>query len=282
LNTRHSLVYRTRWRSGGAMIGAHRASTNGPGHEYHRSALLTNQNDARRLDLKASVSDLWERTWVRLHRQSASIPVVVLADVSASMLYRGRADRHAVLIQLIEGIAKSAWRIGDSFSLIACDQQVRHELFIPTRRSAAVGHEATARMRGFVPDGRSAAGLIEGLKLLPRRRALVFVISDFHFPLSFAETLLRSLGTHDGVPVILSDSAEPVPPPCWGLGRVKDLESGKERMLLLRPDLTKRAQEEDAARKATLRHLMMRLGCRPLWIEDGFDPLRFNRHFAYG
>lgn len=281
MNTRHSLVYRTRWRSGGAAIGAHRASMNGPGHEYHRSAPLLNQNDARRLDLRASVSDLWERTWVRLHRQPASIPVVVLADVSASMIYRGRADRLAVLIQLIEGIAESAWRTGDTFSLIACDQQVRKELLIPARRGAAVGHEAAARMREFTPDGRGANGLIEGIKLLPRRRALVFVISDFHFPLSFAETLVRALGTHDGVPVILSDSAERVPSPRWGLGRVKDLESGSERMLLLRPELTKRAQEEDAARRASLRHLMMGLGCRPLWIENGFDPQLFNRHFAY-
>jgi hypothetical protein len=48
-------------------------------------------------------------------------------------------------------------------------------------------------LRGLQPTGRSARALGEAHRHLPSRRALVFLVSDFHLPLEQIDTVLNSL-----------------------------------------------------------------------------------------
>ncbi len=277
--TASALAYALRWRSRAVTPGAHRGTLSGPGHDFERSVPLTGNRDARRLDLRATLRDPSERVWVRLFRQQAVVPVVVLVDVSRSMDYRGATHRHTLATELTEAIAQAAWRIGDPFALVACDHRVRAELRLPPCRSAAGARTALARLRAHVPDGDDNSALLEAAPLLPRRRSLVFLLTDGHMPDERLSRVLGSLARHDVVTVVLGDSREQHASSRWGIARLRDLESGAERLLLQRPALARAFDDARTARRERLRHIALRHGRPPLFIDDRIDPVQFNRYF---
>lgn len=274
------LVYRVHWRGRSVAPGGHKASLVGPGQEFHLQAPYGSYGETRKLDLRAAAADPQERIWVKVHRQPASVPVVVLADVSRSMSFRGTADRWSLLLAVIAGVAAAAARAGDRFGLVACDEQVRRELSTPPVRSAAVGREMLRRLHRFQPSGRSAAGLLHAVEWLPPRRALVLLVSDLHLPSALFERLLRSLALHDVVPIVLADSREQSLPRRFGLARLQDLESGRERLLWLRASLGQRLAAQWLQRAGELRRIALRFGRAPMLVQDRFEPLQFNRYFA--
>lgn len=274
-----ALAYVLRWRSRAVTPGAHRGSLSGPGHDFERSVPLAGNRDARRLDLRATLRDPSERAWVRLFRQQAVVPVVVVVDVSRSMNYRGATHRHALAVDLTEALAHAAWRIGDPFALIACDRQVHRELTLPPCRSAAGARAAIARLRSHVPDGDDNSALLGIAPLLPRRRSLVFLLTDGHMPEERLARALAGIAHHDIVTVILGDSREQRASPRWGIARLRDMESGAERLLLQRPALARACDEACTARRDRLRRIAMRHGRPPLFIDDRVDPMQFNRYF---
>lgn len=274
-----ALAYHLRWRSRSVAPGAHRGALSGPGHDFERSVPLAGNRDARRLDLRASLRDPSERVWVRLFRQQATVPVAVLADVSRSMDYRGAAHRHELLATLAGAIARAAWQIGDPFSLLACDDTVRRELALPPCRSAAGARLAVERLRAHVPQGRSAEGLLRAAPFLPHRRSLVFLVTDAHMPMPLLDRVLGSLCRHDVVPVVLGDSREQHASARWGIARLQDMESGAQRLLLLRPALARAVDAARAERRQALLRTCLRRGRPPLFMDDRIDPLVFNRYF---
>lgn len=279
MSAAQSLAYHLRWRSRAVTPGAHRGTLSGPGHDFERSVPLAGNRDARRLDLRASLRDPSERVWVRLFRQQATVPVVVLADVSRSMDYRGVTHRRALMASLAEALAEAAWRIGDPFSLIACDEAPRRELALPPCRSSSGARAAIARLRIFEPQGRTNAGLLKAAALLPQRRSLVFLLTDAHMPLDRLAKVLGSLCRHDVVPVLLGDSRERHASARWGIARLQDMESGAERLLLLRPALARAFDDADDARRHALRRTCMKHGRPPLFVDDRIDATLFNRYF---
>ncbi|WP_018411263.1 DUF58 domain-containing protein [Methyloversatilis thermotolerans] len=277
--TLSALAYALRWRSRAVTPGAHRGTLAGPGHDFERSVPLGDQGDARRLDLRASLRDPSERVWIRLFRQQAQVPVVVVVDVSRSMDYRGATHRHTLAVELAEAIAHSAWRVGDPFALIACDSAVRRELALPPCRSAAGARAAIARLRAHVPDGDDNSALLRVAPQLPRRRSLVFLLTDAHMPDERMSKVLASLAHHDVVTVVLGDSREQRASARWGIARLRDMESGAERLLLQRPALARAFEEARNERRERLRRIAMRYGRPPLFIDDRIDPMQFNRYF---
>jgi len=274
-----ALAYALRWRSRAVTPGAHRGTLTGPGHDFERSVPLSDQSDARRLDLRASLRDPSERVWVRLFRQQAQVPVVAVVDVSRSMDYQGAAHRHALASDLAEAIAHAAWRIGDPFALIACDSAVHRALALPPCRSAAGARAAIARLRAHTPEGDDNSALLRIAPLLPRRRSLVFLLTDAHMPDERLTRVLAGLAHHDVVTVVLGDSREQRASTRWGIARLRDMESGEERLLLQRPALADAFAQARIERRERLRRIAMRFGRPPLFIDDRIDPVQFNRYF---
>ena len=104
------------------------------------------------------------------------------------------------------------------------------------------------------------------------RRSLVFLVSDFHFPLALLDRLLAGLARHRLVPVVLADSGESDPAPGFGLARVSDPETGEARTLLMRPALRHRRREALAGCFAA--H-----GVEPLRLTERFEADRVNAWF---
>lgn len=248
--------------------------------EFRGHATLLQAPDPRRFDVAASLRDPFNRVMVRVYTQRSALPIRMLADVSASMGFTGRCRKMDLLADFTESLALSAYRSGDPFAFTACDSQVREELTLPLTRSRTAGALAGKQLRALEPSGRTATGLLEGVERVPPARSLVFLVSDFHFSAELLSGLLAGLALHAVVPVVLRDSAEGIAPR-FGIARVFDAETGRERTLLLRPALARRLQQAIADRAQALIDTCTRFGRAPLFIHDRFEADAVTRYF-YG
>jgi hypothetical protein len=266
----------------GHRPGHHRGVHGVTGLEFRRHAPLQQVPDARRLDVRASLRDPFRQWQVRVYSQRASIPVALVADLSASMGFAGRTRKLDVLADFTAATGYTAWRTGDAFGFIGCDETVRPDFMIAPVHARSAAFVLRERLLQLMPAGRNADGLTAAHQYLGRRRALVFLVSDFHFPLSWLETVLDSLALHEVVPVTLWDAREFELPPRPGLGTWEDSESGKRRVLLVRPRLRARLTQRFVARRAALEALFLKRGLRPLFITDDFSADALTRHFLSG
>ncbi len=272
--------YRIHWRARGHLPGGHRGTQAGAGFEFTGHRLLTDGADPRRLDIRASLRDPFERWQVRVFAQRSAIPVVLLADLSASMAVQGRHDKWASVSRLAAAMAWSVSRNGDLFSFVGCDQTVREDLFLPPTHRRAASMDLAQRLHAARPSGHAtAAGLLQAAQWLPQRRSLVFLISDFHHPAGFTEQLLASLQAHDVVPLVLWDPVETHVPQGRGLLRLQDSETGQHRLVWLRNAVKDQWREAIAGRRQALLQTCQRHGRTPLIIEDAFHPDQLTRYF---
>ncbi len=271
--------YRVAGTVRGHFPGRHRSARGDSGFEFRGHASLLDVPDPRRLDLHASLRDPMGQWLVRIRSERRSIPVTMVADLSASMGFEGARARLQVLADFTESLAWSAWRNADSFGFIGCDSQVREAFWQPQTRSRGAGMGIATALRGWQPEGRSAQGLLQAHGWLSRHRALVFLLSDFHLPLPLVAEVLDSLSMHAVVPVVLWDRQELALGPARGLAQLEDPETGQRRLVWWRPALRQRWLAWQQARREALLHLFRSRLLAPLFVEDGFDADAVTRHF---
>ena len=279
MRTIPELHYRSAHTVRGWFPGHHRSSRGDGGFEFRGHAPLADAPDARRLDLHASLRDPFGRWLVRVASQRMAIPVAMVADLSASMAFEGAVRKQDVLADFVQSLAWSAWRTGDSFGFVGCDGVVRSDLLLPQTRARGAGGLLAERLRSLVLDGRSARGLADAHRHLPRRRALLFLVSDFHLPLDDVAAVLASLAEHEVVPVVLWQTEEFALAAAHGLADVVDPESGERRWLWWRPALRERWRVALDERRAALMQLFRSRRLAPLVIDGAFDADTVTRHF---
>ncbi|MEN8260381.1 MAG: hypothetical protein ABFS02_07320 [Pseudomonadota bacterium] len=268
--------YRIPWRSHSSMPGHHLSTQTGGGFEFHGHAPLMSDPHPRNVDVHASLLDPFGQYVVRTFRQRSAIPVQIVADLSASMGFHRKME---ILATFAAAAAYSAYRSGDSFGFIGCDEEIRWDLYLPQRWHKGDIPEFAERIRAFRPGGRSATALRDAAERLRRHRSLLFLVSDFHFPLTEVEALMDALDRHDIVPVVLWDRREYENLPEWGFVRLADPETGAERTLFMRPELRQAFEENFERRRGELVHLCMRYGRQPFFMCNGFEPDRLTRYF---
>lgn len=273
------LHYRVGAPALGHFPGHHRSTRGDSGFEFRGHAALFDMPDPRRLDLHASLRDPFGNWIVRAYRQRKAIPVVLVADLSASMRFAGDRRKLDVLADFTDSLALSAWRTGDSFGFIGCDESVRTDLLLPQTRMRGAGTELAARLRHLQLDGKSADGLSSACRYLGRHRSLVFLVSDFHLPLAAIEAVLMSLARHDVVPIVLWEPQEFAVTARHGLLRAVDPENGHESLVWWRPAVRQRWLAAQQQRREQLLQMFCAYRLRPLFIEHGFDADAVTRHF---
>lgn len=275
------VVYRLEAPATGAWPGRHRSTSGDGGMEFRSHQLLADATDARRLDLLASLREPLGRWLVRRNSQRLAVPVVVLADLSASMAWQppDGPPRMAVVADLVQALAGSAWKCGDSFGLLGAAQAPLPAFTLLPSRVRGLGQTLADRLRRHVPEGRSAQGLLQAAALLGRRRSLVFLVSDFHWPAALLPAVLGRLAHHQLVPVVLRHPAEAQADARQGLWPVQDAESGQRQLRWWRPALRQRWQAAWDDDQAALAQSLARHRCRPVWLAHGFDADALSRHF---
>ena len=276
------IPYRLPWRSSDVRIGAHRSKLEGSGGYFRDFVPLLRSPDPRRIDLRVSARDPFEGLHVRRFEQKAAVSVYALIDVSASMSFRGDADKMRLAADLCTALAASTRRAGDAFGLIGCDAAIRPELTFLATRARGSEIEMLRRLRTFQPEGRGSRGFVDAAALIGGRRKLVFVISDFYMPHADIEAAFSALSHHDIIPIVLSDSIEMEKLPRWGILSLADLEVGRRRLVVMRPRLREAWQRRSGRRRAELASVAARFGRPPFEIRDRIDWDRLGAYLVGG
>jgi hypothetical protein len=271
--------YRLPRRLGTWRAGSHPATTLGAGQEFASHASLYDRPDPRRLDLRASLRDLKGDWLVRVSRQRAAVPVHAIIDVSASMSFGSPRPKLQRVADFVEALGQSAFRVGDALGMAAFDEQERKELLVPALRSRGTGTLMATLLRDCAAVGRGAEGLVEVAQRHAGRAELVFLVSDFHWPLDRLEPVLDLLSHAFVVPMVVWDHAEVSPPEQPGLLAVWDVESSSQRTLWMRPKLRTRWLDAIAQRRRELAERFARRNIRPFHFEGEFDAEAMSRYF---
>src|SRR4051812_23025678 len=271
--------YRSPHRIGGWRTGAHEGTAPGAGLEFATHLRLYDRPDPRRLDLRASLGNLQSDWLVRGNRQQAAMTVRLLIDVSASMRF-GAPPKLEVVAGFVQALGRSAFRVGDSLAMAAFDRAERPDLRIAAWRHRGMGE----MLASLLLQSQGGAGGVEGLRdaaaLLPGRGGIVFLVSDFQWPLAGLDDVLDLLAPAHVVPMVVWDPAELEPPAGDGLAMLRDAESGRSRTLWLRPALRTRWREAVVQRRAALDRLFGAHGLRPFYLQGALDAQALTNHLC--
>jgi hypothetical protein len=260
--------------------GQHRSRALGPGLDPHGFAPLLSYPDARRLDLHLSSRDPFGQWIVRLPRQRSSATLIVVADLSASMAFGQAPRKQDTLADLVDALGHSAWRSGDAFGFVGADRAISEQWMLAPTRSRGATVELVQRLRDATLDGRGAGAIRLAADRFGRRRdALVFLVSDFHWPEAEFEAACSALAARDVVPVVLWARHEFAAWPRRGLAEVQDLESGERRTVWFRPALAERMAGAGTQRRAELRRRFALQGWRPFFCDGAFKAASLNAYF---
>jgi hypothetical protein len=300
--------YRLPTRVRGHRPGSHPGLTIGAGQEFVSHVSLYERADPRRLDLRASLRSLRQDWLVRMNRQRAGVAVHAVVDVSASMRF-GAGSKRQMVGEFLESLGLSAFRAGDLLGMLAFDTNERAELFLPPRLGRGIGSLLRQRLEHFwdgeggaahggpgAPGNSRAAGharaarqgadTAQGLELAATRLAgrdgLVFIVSDFHWPLERLSAALDLLAHSTVVPLIVWDRAEMQPPASNGFALLRDSESGVPRTLWLRPSLRMRWHAAIARRREELERIFAAHFVRPVYLQGAFDAEVLSKYFLEG
>ena len=286
-DTPQEFHYRLRGRVSGQRPGSHPGSSIGAGQEFVSHMSLYDRPDPRRLDLRASLRGLTDEWLVRVNRQRAGASVRALVDVSASMMFGSRRPKLQVVADFVEALGLSAFRVGDAVGMMAFDEAERADLFVPARVSRGMGSLMGNALRAVCaglaqpapPQGGSSDGLEDAASRLAGQQGLVFLVSDFHWPLERLDIALDLLAHAGVIPVVVWDPAETEPPTRNALASLRDAESGARRTLWLRPQLREEWRRGVEQRRAEIDSFFAAHAIRPFYMEGAFDADALSRYF---
>lgn len=271
--------YRAPHRVPGWRTGTHAGTAPGAGLEFASHLRLQDYPDPRRLDLRASIASLRREWLVRVNRQRSALMVRLLVDVSASMRF-GAPSKLEVVAAFARALGHSAFRVGDAVGMTAFDRTERSELRVAAWRHRGMGE----MLASLLLQSRGGAGGIEGLReaaaLLAGRSGIVFLVSDFQWPLAGLGEVLDGLAPAHIAPLVVWDAAEFEPPAADGLAMLQDAESGRTRTLWLRPTLRARWREAVDEKRSALDRLFGARGLRPFYLQGSFDAQALGNHLC--
>jgi hypothetical protein len=273
----HEFRYRLPGRAPGHQPGSHRGLALGTGLEFRGHARLLDRPDARRVDLRASLGELRGDWLVRVNRLLAAVVVRLVVDVSESMRF-GAPRKIDVVADLSRALGRSAFRAGDPLGLVAFDADVRDDLFMPPWRGRGAGEAVAGALAASTGGRGDSRGLRAAAERIGGRPGLVFLVSDFLWPLDGLDDALSLLRPAHVVPLVVQDRGEAEPPGADGLAIATDSETGARRSLWIRPRLRERWRAQAAARQLALQRVFAAHGLRPFRLEGRFDAEALEQH----
>lgn len=272
--------YRLDWRTHGVRPGGHASKTLGGNADFRGFNHFLSHPDPKRIDVRRSLMMVPKTLMVRTFYERSAINVYALIDASSSMGFAGDAKKWTLVAEIASAIAWSASRQGDAFGLLTADDALRPDLSetLSSRRGAAQ-YIYQKIQSATLKQQTSASALPQLSAQLSQKKSLVFVISDFHIELETLKTTLQSMAIHDVVPIVLWDAAEYEHIPAWGWARVRDMETGADTSLFLRPKLLQKITEAYALRRNNLIQLCRKHGVRkPFFVGKNFNATQLSQH----
>ena len=207
------------------FAGQYHSAFKGRGVEFEEVREYQPGDDVRTIDWNVTARS--GRPFVKTYREERELTVVLLVDVSASQAFGTRDQLKSELVaELGATLAFSAIQNNDKVGLILFTDCV--ERFVPARKGTRHVLRVVRELLYHQPTGRGTdvGAALEYLSRVLRRRAVVFLISDFQTP-AFSGPLQVVRHRHDLIPVFVGDLRERELPPV-GYVELRDPETGEQ------------------------------------------------------
>ena len=272
-------TYHIGWRSRSRRPGRHKSNQRGMGMEFRGHTTLLSYPDPRRIDIRQTIRDPLEQIHVRIFNQKSVTPVFVLCDMSGSMQYGGAQKKIEIAAEITQSVAQSATHNRDLVGFIGFDDVVREDWLCTLSTRPHMTIEMAENLKSYEPPEVGSSALIETVRLLPRERSLIFMVSDFHMPISDLEESLVLMQRHHIVPVVLWDSSEYADLPEFGITNLTDPETGAKRTLFLRKEYRNRILKSFEDRRKMIENLFLQFDMQPFFVENSFDADLLSEYF---
>jgi uncharacterized protein (DUF58 family) len=196
--------------------------------------------------------------FIKVFSEERELTALIAVDRSASqdagLAPQAKGEVSAEIAALL---VFSALENGDRAGLLLFTDRI--ERYVPPRRGKKHGLRLITETLAFQPQGRGTdiASALGHLTTAQRRKAVVFVVSDF-LAEGYENALAVLSRRHDVVPVVVSDPVEETLPELRGLWPVADAETGETVLLDLSDPRTRTAYQVYARDRAEKRDKIFR------------------------
>ncbi len=259
------------------FAGDYHSSFKGQGIEFDEVRPYIPGDDVRAIDWNVTARS--GTPHIKRFAEERELTVIFLVDVSGSQAFgsgsRTKSELAALLTCLL---AMAAVQNADKIGLVNFSDRI--EKVIPARKGRTAVMRLVRDVLAAESDTRQGTDIAAALRYLNRiqkRRALVFLISDFQ-DRDFADELRTTAQRHDLVTLAVEDPREAQIPNA-GLVEVQDPETGD--LVLLDTGSQRVRQhlaEAAAAERTALRQTLMRYGIDGEWFStDDSDEVTVHR-----
>lgn len=265
---------RTRRLVNTLFSGDYKSSFKGRGIEFLDVREYQPGDDVRTIDWK--VTARFGRPYVKKFAEERELVVILLVDASGSDRFgTRRLLKLEQAAQVAATLAFSAIRNNDKVGLVFFTDRI--EKYVPPRKGRSHVLRLVRDILYFEPEnkGTDPAQALEFLMHVLKRRAIVFLVSDFLGAGFRSAQLQKPLGVaarkHDVVAISVNDPAEDELP-ALGIVEFEDAETGELATVDTRdPALRRRFKRWREARAEEQRTLLRRLGVDQIPVTTAED-----------
>lgn len=211
------------------LAGEYHSVFKGRGMEFLEVREYQPGDDIRSIDW--NVTARMGHPFVKLHIEERELTIFFLVDTSASGNFGTVNNRMKgeLAVELCAILAFSAIRNNDKVGLITFTDTV--EKYIPPKKGKNHVLRVMRELLYFQPQGRGTnlQAALEYLNTMLKRKAVVFLVSDF-IASGYEQALRVTSRKHDVIPVTITDPRE-LELPNVGFVELEDAETGERIML---------------------------------------------------
>ncbi len=225
------------WKSLHALLtGMRRSKLTGPGYDFDRiKEFDPDSDDPRTIMQAATAATGGQQVFAKVTYGLREIPIYVLVDVNKTLEFgTTRATKLRLCAELAASVIAAAEETHDRVGFMAYSNNNVHTYARLNAPSRVMFEALSTILRPPSSDGAQDSGLDQALAMLPHKRSLVFIISDFlNLTQAQKEALSDAGAVHDIVALVVQDKRERELPDTWGRLDIQDLRSGKRKTVWL-------------------------------------------------
>ncbi|NLF56838.1 MAG: DUF58 domain-containing protein, partial [Candidatus Hydrogenedens sp.] len=225
------------------LAGQYESIFKGQGMEFKEVRAYVPGDDVRSIDW--NVTARTGEPHVKIMAEERELTVMLMVDMSGSGRF-GSVNRfkNELAAELCAVLAFSAIKNNDKVGLLVFTDRV--ELYVPPQKGRKHVLRVIREVLCHEPAGTDTdiAGALHYLGNVVRRRAVVFLVSDF-MDENYLDALRVTNKRHDVIAVTVTDPREETLPPV-GLVSMRDAESGRELLVNTGDPRLRGAYEEQA------------------------------------
>ncbi|HDY84290.1 hypothetical protein LCGC14_1115930, partial [marine sediment metagenome] len=185
--------YKTPFVLNALADGEHKSKRQGLGSDFYKKSYFLSEPNPARIDLASSLTDPFESLYVKSYRQRSQLNVLTLIDGSSSMSI---ANKPELISEFESSIAASVSARSDNYAAYLLSSKIKALSETQTDNSLIYEHFSQINHH----DVASSFNDLE--RLLPERRSMIFLISDFHWSTATIKRIFDKLSGHYVVPIV--------------------------------------------------------------------------------